>query len=175
MSTTTESRLSLEEDRQPTDGVALVKQTVARGRTQPKPRILLAEDDPEMRLLLAEALGGDGYEVIEIEDGQQLIRAVEFHRSIIQRGRFFDVDLIISDIRMPGMSGLKALRELRQVDQATPVILITAFGDDLTHSEGYRLHAEAVIDKPFDVDAFRAYVRELLPPEAGIHGPDELW
>ncbi len=145
------------------------------GLSSLKQRILLAEDDEEMRRLLAESLRADGYEVVEIADGRQLARSIDFHRSVIQRGRFFDVDLIISDIRMPGLSGLKVLRELRQYDQATPVILITAFGDDLTHSEGYRLDAEAVIDKPFDLDTFRAYVREVLGPGMEPGGTEAIW
>jgi DNA-binding response OmpR family regulator len=128
-------------------------------------RILVAEDDYEMCILLVDALRADGYDVIEAEDGRQLMDCIDALRGRVVRGRFFDVDLIISDIRMPGMSGLEMLAQLRSMDRQTPVILITAFGDEATHAKAYRLGAGAVFDKPFDIDGFRAFVRQLVPPD----------
>ena len=139
-------------------------------------RVLVAEDDREMCRLLAESLREDGYEVMQAGDGLHLRDYIDYLRGTITNGRFFDVDVIISDIRMPGASGLDVLAELRKYDSRTPVILITAFGDERTHAEAHRLGAVAVFDKPFDVDGLRAFVRQLVPPHAGpdprIHLPD---
>ena len=65
---------------------------------------------------------------------------------------------------MPGLTGLDVLAILRCANWATPVILITAFGDEATHAEGRELGAVAVFDKPFNVDALRATVLETIPP-----------
>jgi DNA-binding NtrC family response regulator len=127
-------------------------------------RILVAEDDREMSRLLDEALREDGYEVMVATDGSHLRDYIDYLRGTILNGRFFDVDLIVSDVRMPGASGLDVLAEMRLHDRQTPVIIITAFGDDRTHAEAGRLGAAAVFDKPFDLDAFRAFVRRLVPP-----------
>jgi FixJ family two-component response regulator len=63
---------------------------------------------------------------------------------------------------MPGLTGLEVLAGLRKRDQSTPVILITAFGDEQTHAEAKRLGATAVIDKPFDTADLLTAVRRAL-------------
>jgi DNA-binding NtrC family response regulator len=72
--------------------------------------------------------------------------------------------LIISDVRMPGVSGLDVLATLRREDWSTPVILMTAFGDLETRAEARRLGAKALFDKPFDVDDLRTAVSWFLHP-----------
>ena len=133
-------------------------------------RILLAEDDPDMSNMLEEGLREDGYEVMRATDGTHLLDWIDYLRGMIVDARFADVDMIISDIRMPGASGLDALAQLRHYDRSIPVVLITAFGDEQTHERAYELGAAAVLDKPFDVDGFRAFIRELLPPGADFVG-----
>src|SRR5262245_8534797 len=95
------------------------------GLAYAKKRVLVAEDDAEMCRLLVEGLRAEGYDVIEAEDGTQLMDCIDAHRRTVLRGRFFDLDLIVSDIRMPGMNGLQVLSELRKFDRETPVVLIT--------------------------------------------------
>jgi DNA-binding NtrC family response regulator len=73
-------------------------------------------------------------------------------------------DVLVSDVRMPGLGGLDVLRGLRHCEWANPVILITAFGDEATHLEAVRLGAAAVLDKPFDVDDLRAILLATFPP-----------
>jgi DNA-binding response OmpR family regulator len=129
-----------------------------------RPQILLAEDDTEMNCLLAHFLRQDGYDVLQTNNGSQLLEYVDCLQNFVANEQFFNVDLVISDIRMPGLTGLNVLAELRKDDCTVPVILITAFGDAPTHAEAHRLGAVAVFDKPFDVDEFRMFVRQLLPP-----------
>ena len=138
----------------------------ASGRTTTRTsRILLAEDDIEMRKLLAWRLEEDGYDVVEAENGLELLECLEpsllYARTF---GRISEFDLVVSDIRMPGLSGLEVLAGLRKRDKVTPVILITAFGDQVTHDEANELGASAVIDKPFDIDELRATIRRIIPP-----------
>ena len=126
-------------------------------------RILLAEDDHEMRNLLASRLRKDGFEVLEACDGGELsslIDAVNEDRLLTSNAI---VDLVISDARMPHRSGLDALQGLRETDAKTPFILITAFGDTHTHSEAFRLGINAVFDKPFEVDDLCTAVINLMP------------
>lgn len=125
-------------------------------------RVLLAEDDEEMSRLLKDTLRREGYEVIGASNGIDLLENIEVFRRQVLSGRFFDVDLIISDVRMPWMSGLELLREFRVLDKVTPVILITAFGDEKTHAEAARLGA-CVMDKPFELDDFMETVRAASP------------
>lgn len=125
-----------------------------------RPRVLLAEDEPEMRRLLASTLRKDGFDVIEARDGRDLIRLIK--EQILRGNDKPGVDLIVSDIRMPGPSGLRVLAALRRVEWATPVLLITAFGDAQTHAEAERLGAVAVIDKPFDLNVFRRAVGSII-------------
>lgn len=121
-------------------------------------RVLLAEDDRELRLLLATALRRDGYEVLEARDANHLL---ELMGDALLSSSGAPVDVVVSDIRMPGRSGLELLAGLRRDDRATPVVLITAFGDPETHAEAYRLGADAVLDKPLDIDDLRIVVHTL--------------
>ncbi|MBU8897936.1 response regulator [Corallococcus sp. H22C18031201] len=122
------------------------------------PRVLIAEDDTQMRRLMAEALGRHGCDILEARDGRELIEMLVRGRAGVEQ---VVPDLIITDVRMPGCTGLEVLSRLRRVDWATPVILITAFGDEATHLEARRLGAAFTFDKPFDLDALCDAVRTL--------------
>jgi DNA-binding response OmpR family regulator len=129
-------------------------------RSRRPPRILLAEDDQEMRIMLCQALGNAGYDVVALADGLELMERLA---SCLAPESRVDVDLIISDIRMPWVNGFEVLRAIRQYVGFPRVILITAFGDDDVHAQAGRLGAAAVMDKPFDVDELVARVREMIP------------
>jgi DNA-binding response OmpR family regulator len=126
----------------------------ARAPLQRTPHVLLAEDDTRMRQLVAATLRRDGFDVTEAKDGAELLDWIGELCLHPRNGR--PVDLIITDIRMPTLSGLNVLTELRWDDCAIPVIMITAFGDEETHAEARRLGAAAVLDKPFELDDIRA-------------------
>ena len=128
-----------------------------------RPRIAVADDSAEMRALIAATLRADGYEVVESGDGHQLTRLLE---PIDPEQHATSVDLIVSDLRMPELSGLDVLGALHDRALHTPFILITAFGDEDTHREAEQLGAAAVLDKPFDLDRLRSLVRASLPTTA---------
>lgn len=124
-------------------------------------RILLAEDDDEMRRMLAEWLRRDGYLVSEARDGIELTERI--CEALFGEGRAVP-DVLITDLRMPGRDGLDVVSLLRGADSTIPVILITAFGGDETHLRAARLGADAVFDKPLDLDELRAAVHRHAPP-----------
>ena len=142
------------------EGTSLARDAEQERTACRAPRILLAEDDLEMRTILASALRGDGYEVVQVGDGVHLLHRLLYSKLFFGNGSGFD--LIISDVRMPELSGLGVLASLQGDDAAPPVILISAFGDRETHAEAEKLGAIALFDKPFDVEDFRVAVRAAL-------------
>ena len=127
-----------------------------------RPRVLIAEDNQELHRLLVTVLYEDGYHVEEVKTGFDLLARANRSSSAGQ-----ELDLIVSDIRMPGMTGLEVLAGLRSPHRpevwSTPVILITAFGDHETHAEAKRLGA-VLFDKPFDIDDLRTCAMTMVRP-----------
>lgn len=123
------------------------------------PRILVAEDDIEMRRLLAWQLRRSGFEVTECSDGYQLLDRVG---DPVSDSEEHDFDLIVSDIRMPGVTGLEVLEDMHNQEWFTPMILITAFGDSQIHAQANSLGAAAIFDKPFDIENLIAKIRDVL-------------
>jgi DNA-binding response OmpR family regulator len=116
-----------------------------------------------MRRLVVESLRKDGYEVIEEPDGGRLLVRVA---AIYSFDRTIDpFDIIVSDIRMPVCSGLDIVQGLRDAHWTTPVILMTAFGDEAIRARTEALGA-MLFDKPFQMGALRAAVRNLLAERA---------
>jgi DNA-binding response OmpR family regulator len=124
-------------------------------------RILLAEDDPALRSLLATALATDGYDVVQAADGREVIQLLACSLAE-EEGERPVFDLIVSDVHMSGWSGLEILAGLSRYPAPPPVVLITAFGDERMHADARRLGAVATLDKPFDVDDLRAVVSHTL-------------
>lgn len=124
-------------------------------------RVLLAEDDEQLRALLAETLRQDGYDVVEARDGLELVDRVE-EAAVQARSDGVPISLLISDVRMPMLTGLDVLHVLRVRQWTAPVMLITAFGDEATHREASQLEATAVLDKPFELERFRKEVEKCV-------------
>jgi DNA-binding response OmpR family regulator len=126
------------------------------------PLVVLAEDDDEMRHLIARKLRRAGYDVVEARNGAELALVIEDGRlggTLRDDGRA--IELIVSDIRMPGITGLEVVQLVRGTDWSVPIILITAFGDRETHSEAMRLGA-VLLDKPLDLDELVFAARRLV-------------
>ena len=135
-------------------------------------RVFLAEDNSDIRNLLTRALELDGYEVVGFPDGTAL---VDYLGDALRPHSDTAVpDIIVSDIRMPGFSGMDVLAALRRAEVEVPVILITGFGDDEMDAEARRLGAVGFINKPFDVDDLRTALRYYIEhgPSHGDHGRD---
>ena len=115
-------------------------------------RILVIDDERSMRELLAIVLRREGYDVLVASDGATAIAALE-------RG---SVDLLISDIKMPDMTGIEVLRAAKSFDPTLPAIMMTAFASQETAIEALRLGACDYMIKPFNVDELKVKVREKL-------------
>ena len=131
-----------------------MKRDVARQRVT-----ILAEDDPSLRELLVFALEMDGHKVIAVGTGVDLIDQVR--RIAIHGESGGQVDLLTSDVRMPGVDGLRAIRILRDAELNVPVILITAFGDRWTHAEAAE-HGALLLNKPIELWRLRDIARVKL-------------
>lgn len=107
--------------------------------------ILIAEDDDSIRHALTDVLTASGYEVLALEEGLAAIRAV--------RERNFDLALL--DVAMPGADGFQVLQVMSAERPGTPVIMLTARGEEEDRVQGLKLGADDYIVKPFSI-------RELL-------------
>lgn len=119
--------------------------------------VLVAEDDDELRYLIVRALRRDGHDVLAAADGTSLQAALSGARKY---GR--DPDLIVTDVRMPGMSGLEVVRWLRDHECAIRTVLVSAFADDETVRAARALGVLHVLSKPFDLDDLRTVVLHAL-------------
>ena len=126
-----------------------------------KSRVLIAEDDDEMRKMLAFVLTKHGFRVTQARDGAE---ALEYLGDVVLGGsRDKAPQLLLTDQRMPGFCGLEVIEAARLVGLKIPAILITAFGDAETHERADALGATPVLDKPFAVQELVALVRRLAP------------
>lgn len=126
------------------------------------PIVLLAEDDAALRNLLARKLRRAGYGVLEAATGVELIELIVEHALTPLTLGKRSASLVISDIRMPGWSGLEVLGLVRRAEVALPIILMTAFGDAATHASARSLGASAIYDKPVDLDVLVEAARTLI-------------
>lgn len=117
-----------------------------------KNRILVVDDDHSMRLALAESLESCGYDIAAAENGRE---ALELFRN----GKF---DLVVTDMKMPGMTGIDVLRVVKELAPDVPVILITAYGTVGTAVEAMKEGAAEFIMKPFSLDDLEAVVKHVL-------------
>ena len=124
------------------------------------PRILLAEDDHEMRSLIAWTLHRAGYKVTECRSGFELFQHL---RASLEYSKSKGYDLLVSDIRLPGFNAFEVLEDMQSQGECPPIILITSFGDDATHKRAKQMGVAAMFDKPFDMDDLTKMVRELVP------------
>jgi CheY-like chemotaxis protein len=128
-----------------------------------RPRVLIAEDDDEMRRLLAKVLVADGYAIVECRDGADLFSRLE--PSVVGRATW-DFDVIVSDVIMPGPTGLEILEDLHECRGFPPVVLITAFGDAGIHARAKKAGAVAVLDKPFGTEELLNKLHEIAPRQS---------
>lgn len=117
-----------------------------------------------MRALLASILRQDGAEIVEAGRGIDLLEWAELMVWASERERF---DAIISDVQMPDLSALDVLSKVPRMPRITPVVLVTAFGDEATRQKAYALGVEMVLSKPVRPDDLRALARSLAGRRSG--------
>jgi two-component system, OmpR family, alkaline phosphatase synthesis response regulator PhoP len=115
-------------------------------------RLLLVEDDATLRQALTFSLTREGYEVATAADGESGLDAARNER----------LDLILLDVMLPGMSGVEVLRALRAEGVATPVIILSAKGDEIDRVVGLKLGADDYVAKPFSRPELLARIEAVL-------------
>ena len=116
------------------------------------PRVLVVDDERSMRELLSIVLRREGYDVLLAENGRTALGLLERE----------SIDVLISDIKMPDMSGVDVLRAAKRIDPDILGIMITAFASTETAIEAMRLGACDYLSKPFDIDLLKMKVREKV-------------
>jgi DNA-binding response OmpR family regulator len=130
-----------------------------------KTKILIVEDDPHILLGLEEVLRSDGFEVAVCNRGDQAVDAVGKHRP----------GLIVLDVMLPGKSGYDICKELRAKKVATPILMLTAKGQEIDKVVGLDLGADDYVTKPFGVRELLARIHAVLrragaAPATGAEG-----
>lgn len=116
------------------------------------PKLLVVDDDPRLRDLLRRYLGENGYQVFVADNGVTMNR-------LWLRERF---DALILDLMMPGEDGLQILRRLREQKDMTPIIMLTARGEDVDRIVGLEMGADDYIPKPFNPRELLARIHAVL-------------
>jgi DNA-binding response OmpR family regulator len=129
---------------------------------EPRPTVLLVDDEESVQKLLTYPLEREGYRVVQARDGEEALT----------RYRGEPVDLVILDLMLPRLDGLAVCRQLREERSAVPIIMLTARGDEGDKVLGLELGADDYITKPFSIREFMSRVRALLrraqlPPSGG--------
>src|SRR5512133_694244 len=114
-------------------------------------RVLLVEDDDDNRELMAEVLATSGYEVLSASSGQDGLKALSEH----------SVDVVVTDIGMPGMGGLEMARAAKAIAPQVPVVVVTGWAerDDIASARGRDV--DAVLIKPVDPEALTQMVTDV--------------
>jgi DNA-binding response OmpR family regulator len=133
----------------------------------PPMKVLVVDDEPMVRDVLARYLEADGFEVAVAADGLEALVAATSH----------DPDLVLLDLMLPGLDGLEVMRRLRERAD-TPVVLLTAKGEEVDRIVGLELGADDYVTKPFSprevVARVRAVLRRGERPRDAASGPDVL-
>jgi two-component system response regulator AtoC len=114
--------------------------------------ILAVDDEPNMRRLLEISLRQAGYKALVAADGKQALAMINTH----------NVDCVVSDLHMPGMSGLGLLSEIRQQSERLPFIMVTAQGEIQTAVEAMKLGASDYILRPFELETLEIAIAKAL-------------
>ncbi|MGC1646079.1 MAG: sigma-54 dependent transcriptional regulator [Candidatus Sulfotelmatobacter sp.] len=116
------------------------------------PAILIVEDEAKMRRLLELNLGDDGFTTLSAEDAETGLKLL----------RENSVDLVLTDLKLPGMSGLEFLQTVKQQNAALPVVVMTAFGSVETAVEAMKTGASDYVLKPFSLTEMRMVIHKEL-------------
>lgn len=119
-------------------------------------RILVVDDEPKIRRNAEIYFEKMGYDAVQAASGEEALK-------ILSKGRF---DLVITDLKMPGMSGIDLLVEMRRKGQRTPVVIMTAYGTVNSAVEAMKQGARDFILKPFDFDSMEVVISRVLEMES---------
>lgn len=117
-----------------------------------KPKLLLVDDEIDFRKATSDTLQRRGFDVTEAADGETAIELIRHERP----------DVVLLDLKMPGLSGIETLQKIREIEPNLPVIILTGHGDFETAMAGIKLEIIDFIQKPVDIDLLGSRIRTLL-------------
>ena len=120
--------------------------------TAKKTKVLVVDDDPNLTDLLVDTLVVIGYEAYAADSAKTALEVFRKER----------IDLVISDINMPDMSGIELLQEIKKVNRQLPVRLITGIGNDSIKDRAYSSGADGFLAKPFRISTIESEISRLL-------------
>jgi CheY-like chemotaxis protein len=127
----------------------------------------VADDDRETRSMIGAHLRHAGLDVFEVADGAALVALVERLGATGRAGM-----VVVTDVEMPVMNGLSALRRIRRGTPEVAVIVVTGVGDESVQQSAWRLGAAAVFQKPVDLDLLRDTALALAPRAKRVRGAE---
>lgn len=122
-------------------------------------KILIVDDQFGIRILLNEILQKEGYHIFQAANGQQALSITERH----------DPDLVLLDMKIPGMDGLEILEEMKKIKPEIRVIIMTAYGELKMIEASKQMGALAHFTKPFDIEEIRVAVKKYMPIKVDKH------
>ncbi len=134
------------------DAVEDVSDVSRRIKTVRQLKILVVDDDDQIREVLTDMLSIDGYDTVACEDGYKALEAFNVE----------EFDLVITDLGMPGMSGLELAGEIHAKNPELPIAMITGWGTQLNHDEVALNGIKTVLSKPFHLKDIKAMISELV-------------
>ena len=127
-------------------------------------RVLVVDDEPQIRRSLQVNLEGKGYAVFTADGADQAFQAISNRPP----------DVILMDLLMPGMDGIELTRRIRQ-QSVVPIIVLSAIGDERKKVEALELGADDYVTKPFNMEELLARIKSVLRRAAGAHSSEPIW
>jgi two-component system KDP operon response regulator KdpE len=127
-------------------------------------RILVVDDEPQIRRSLQINLEAKGYTVVTAEAGEQAMQAMASHKP----------DVIVMDLLLPGMDGIELTRQVRQ-HSAVPIIFLSAIGEERKKVEALEMGADDYVTKPFSMEELLARIKSVLRRITGAHGSQPVF
>lgn len=139
----------------PADNIAPTAGLHIDARLLRAPKVLIAEDNDDIRIMMKMLLGMRGYDVVEARDGQETLEVAREQRP----------DIILMDLQLPRLNGFDVTRFLRQDEQLrnTPIVLVTGHDPAKHRSLALAAGCNAYIQKPIDFDSLGEMIIRLLP------------
>ncbi len=117
-----------------------------------KEKILVVDDEKDVCDFFQDTLPEEGYGVLTALNGKDALALVRRERP----------DVVLLDVKMPGLNGIEVLEKIKKIDQSIAVVMITGYGDLKTAREAMRLGAFDYVTKPFNLDFIKAVLRDAL-------------
>lgn len=117
-------------------------------------RLLIIDNEEKFRVSISGFLSGNGYEVASVADGAEALRSLSENK----------FDLVIAELKMPGLNGIEFLRDVQRVSPHTKVVVLTSSGEWISYLDALEAGAVEYINKPIKEDELLSAVRRVLDP-----------